>query len=128
MQRYFAIKCGAFTGVALLLSACPAPIPTCEDTRTYVPQVATWQMNDASLSAPDSAVVVGRIAFDRPEPLTRLSVVLLRLENDEAVAIQTVWLEADGRFHWNLMPGTYAIPLAHLHSDYRHGSYQREQG
>jgi hypothetical protein len=84
-------------------------------------------LSDAAWVSPDSAIVVGRIVLDRPASLTRLSVVVLRLEGDEAVAIQTVWLDADGRFRWVLDSGTYAVPLARLHSAYRGGAYHEEQ-
>jgi hypothetical protein len=129
MQSQCAVKCarGAALGLALLLTACPVPVPNCEDSYTYIPQVDVRQLSGASLITPETAMVVGRIVVDHPGLVARLSVVVLRLEDGEAVAIQTVWLDEDGRFYWILDPGTYAIPIARLHFNYRNGSYQSEQ-
>jgi hypothetical protein len=101
-------RCTRIAALALLLLAvagCPTPIPTCEYWRTYVPSIIVSHRDDAH----NETVVIGRLTLDRPTGSDQRAIALSRLDGDTVVATRELLLASDGRFHWELEPGTYVI-------------------
>ncbi|MGH6893165.1 MAG: hypothetical protein ACREEP_12980 [Dongiaceae bacterium] len=103
----------------LAVGGCPAPIPACVDTRTYVPSIVVADPGRSSRSA----IVIGRVMLDRPVGRDLMAITLSRLDGDTVVATIDLALAPDGRFYWGLEPDTYVISRIDLLSDYAKGQY-----